>query len=367
MSKFKLSRYLITVEVDENLNDLFSKLIIFSTRTGRSLIVTKGAYELLANKHFDPIPTKVLIRLIGAEILVPNNQDELQTIRDRINKIDEIGLLVNKDLSTSNTLKKNVISTISGLLKTTKLKRINILLNLNKSGYIKSSFFIEELNKIGKCSIDILFDPLQSNPSDLDLIDLIETKQVFIEVKKYDKSSIASYNKFINEIFKKNNSLHVGFYLKTDCFIDVEKKAKKLFSTLLESNNLDTSKLSVRFVSHNQCESQHIAKNEITYMGIVNEYNIEQSIVANQQNFKVIGGKKHNYFDKANFINYDSLSDNYDLRTNFNKTNSQCLNCDFLPLCGGISWKEQMNEFTCPKIRINIKSRLRLRYEYGSD
>ena len=367
MSKFKLSRYLITVEVDDNLNNLFSKVIIFSTRTGRSLIITKGAYELLTNNHLDPIPTKVLIRLIGAEILVPNNQDELETIRDRIHKIDEIRLLVNKDLSASNTLKRNAISAINSLLKTAKLKRISILLNLSKSGYIKSLSFIEELNKIGKCSIDILFDPLQSNPSDLDLIDLIETKQVFIEVKKYDKSSIASYKKFTNEIFKRNNNLHVGFYLKTDCFIDVEKSAKKLFSTLLEINNLDTSKLSIRFVSYNQCENQHIAKNEIAYMGIVNEYNIEQSIVANQQNFKVIGSKKHTYFDKANFINYDSLSDNYDLRTNFNKTSSQCLNCDFLPLCGGVSWTEEMNEFTCPKIKINIESRLRLSYEYGSD
>lgn len=84
--KYKLSRYIHTIENEEILDD---HVILFSTRSGTSIEVKKGLYEKICNLETTQIPEEIFINLIKNEFYVPEFEDELREIlSDNIMSVD---------------------------------------------------------------------------------------------------------------------------------------------------------------------------------------------------------------------------------------------------------------------------------------
>jgi uncharacterized protein len=86
MKKVKLSHYVI---VTDPLKDANSKRILYSTRSGKTLMVPEICYEYLLEGRFDEIPKPVVDKLIETQALVSADEDELLSIvTDNKNSID---------------------------------------------------------------------------------------------------------------------------------------------------------------------------------------------------------------------------------------------------------------------------------------
>lgn len=73
---YKLSYYSI---VSEPL-DTSAKRIIYSTRTGKMLVVSDYCYQCLSNDSIDIIPKSIQEKLIQEKLLVPKNEIEIETV-----------------------------------------------------------------------------------------------------------------------------------------------------------------------------------------------------------------------------------------------------------------------------------------------
>jgi len=77
--KMKVSKYIVIVDqlVDRLMQ---SCLILFSTRTSISLIIREDVWAHVLAKEWDAINSRDLSALIDAEVLVPNEENELDFI-----------------------------------------------------------------------------------------------------------------------------------------------------------------------------------------------------------------------------------------------------------------------------------------------
>jgi uncharacterized protein len=74
MDKLKLSKYLVLSEVDED------KIIVFSSRSCKSIILKKAAFDLLESGQFAGFSNSILSNLIEKNIIVDLAENELNTI-----------------------------------------------------------------------------------------------------------------------------------------------------------------------------------------------------------------------------------------------------------------------------------------------
>jgi uncharacterized protein len=77
--KFKLSKYIATTE-PLNPESRNKERILFSTRTGISILVSESFYSTLQQGEFDKIDLSRLTKLIDYELVVPEETDEFQEI-----------------------------------------------------------------------------------------------------------------------------------------------------------------------------------------------------------------------------------------------------------------------------------------------
>ncbi|MEM6816109.1 MAG: radical SAM protein [Bacteroidota bacterium] len=76
MPKYKLSYYIIVADTP----DATGKKILYSSRSGKGKIVSSLCYDFLINQRFDEIPKSTLDQFIEAKFIVPNHEDELDTV-----------------------------------------------------------------------------------------------------------------------------------------------------------------------------------------------------------------------------------------------------------------------------------------------
>lgn len=89
MNTTKLSHYVIATEP---LAKADGKRLVYSTRSGKTLVVPELCYDYLLSDRIDEIPSSVVKRLFDSQILVPVEEDELSVILDENKKyIDEAG------------------------------------------------------------------------------------------------------------------------------------------------------------------------------------------------------------------------------------------------------------------------------------
>jgi uncharacterized protein len=80
---YKLTRYLVASEIlPEGLGSSPSRLL-FATRTGRSLRLRESVYQKLLAADFEGLTDATLLQLFNLELLVPQVEDEFQTILQR--------------------------------------------------------------------------------------------------------------------------------------------------------------------------------------------------------------------------------------------------------------------------------------------
>ncbi|WP_172406507.1 radical SAM/SPASM domain-containing protein [Pedobacter sp. AJM] len=75
--KFKLSKYMHVIDDPEILD---STAIIYSTRTGISIEMSKRVLDHVMSMNFDQIPDDIMAKIIQMEVFVPENQEELHEI-----------------------------------------------------------------------------------------------------------------------------------------------------------------------------------------------------------------------------------------------------------------------------------------------
>lgn len=79
MNKFKLSYYsVITDIIDEG--DIEKKRIIYSTRTGKALLIKDETYSNIFSNQFEKLTNSEIYRLTEMLIIVPENENELESI-----------------------------------------------------------------------------------------------------------------------------------------------------------------------------------------------------------------------------------------------------------------------------------------------
>ncbi len=143
--KFKLSRYIGATKLPHE-QEIYSKHIIFSTRTGKSLLMNYELYNQLMNGAYEVIPTDMLLKLFNYEIIVPEHENEFQTMmtQNRIG-IDESASLgitiqptsncqlgchycgqVHTKHTMNNIISEKVLQRIETKLQTGKYKSLNI-------------------------------------------------------------------------------------------------------------------------------------------------------------------------------------------------------------------------------------------------
>lgn len=94
MENFKLSFYSVLTDViDINAND--PKRLLYSTRTGREIVVSDSIVQLLLNEQFEMIPDNILFLFLQMEILVPKTEIEF----DELINQNELSLKDSKVLS----------------------------------------------------------------------------------------------------------------------------------------------------------------------------------------------------------------------------------------------------------------------------
>ncbi len=77
METVKLSHYLIATEPLQEANN---KRVLYSTRSGKTLLIPEICYQYLLDGRFNEIPKPVIDKLISNQALVPANEDELLSI-----------------------------------------------------------------------------------------------------------------------------------------------------------------------------------------------------------------------------------------------------------------------------------------------
>lgn len=138
----KLSYYVI---FSEPLNSE-KKRVLFSSRTGKSLVITNICYECLSNGFFNEIPEMIFDRLKSIKAIVPSDENELQSIVDENLENEEAKEVLYEVIQPSamcqlgcyycgqNHVKQNVsadliqsiIKRIEGKIKSRKYKELHI-------------------------------------------------------------------------------------------------------------------------------------------------------------------------------------------------------------------------------------------------
>jgi uncharacterized protein len=84
--KYKLSYYIVTSDAINKEKDR----IIYSTRSNKSFKVNDYSYDFIKNEKFDDIPKEYLDKLIEREIVVPHEENELETIiKENVEQIEK--------------------------------------------------------------------------------------------------------------------------------------------------------------------------------------------------------------------------------------------------------------------------------------
>lgn len=95
--KYKLSRYHVVSAPFVDQIDDESKRLLFATRTAELNIINEGGWRMLESGSLDKLPPRLLNDLKAAQLVVPDDEDELKTILNRNNeaaRTDDVFTLV---------------------------------------------------------------------------------------------------------------------------------------------------------------------------------------------------------------------------------------------------------------------------------
>jgi hypothetical protein len=404
---FKVSNYIITSDSLDGTESLQSEKIVYSTRTGKGIKITNYVLELLKLGQYTSIPDRLFTILMYHEVIVPELEDELETIVQRklLTSIDVSKnsqcILVNSDLVKENTFKNKIIDEINSLLHIHIGKNIDsttVLITIDKGiekGFRLLDFIRTVVQENEFHNIDFSYK-LHISAIDISSIsEFLPLNNPGIErinfVHKGDNGS--SFNQYIKSIakllrFHKYLSLvPIDIYI---VFTEVSAYSNLLESieqlkTLGDFENVNLHivsfpKISSELKSFEQKESQlleNIAKDKIrmSFMPIIDSKYFDEKLF--KRTFERI--------DVVSFARLGISDDNFEFsnlsfakgsdvlaggRVFYNsvyvdsllKDKPKCISCVYLPLCGGRIKKNKTNDLDCPPFTRNFIQKIKNLY-----
>ncbi|MGJ3236590.1 hypothetical protein [Marivirga sp.] len=326
--QFKLSKYIIFHSPEKSDQD---KVMIFSTRLGKAILVTKYVTEKLFRSEFTDLPDKIITNLIYYEILVPIDEDEFSEI------------ICQKSIYQKDR-KLKLRSTLAGCNKTNEKPTNNhVFLTINSREDLYS--FYTHCKDMQKISLELFLNNYISNLTDhlpFNFNSLIN-KMVF----RIDKTNIYDYIVFNEELVRCNH------YLKNSEFVYVIKdqiNTDSLEKLIKLSNNYRlVFDFDFNFDAY---------KNLSNYSGVCFFEDAKASLPknksgSNKEDLFLQNILKGSYQSSFKSILYDDLCEN--------ELNKACESCNIFPLCGGSLGDN--DEPNCPPVKGKIKEILEKRYK----
>ena len=216
---FKLTKYHKIIDSSPDDNNSYKDIIMISLRSGKSIKLKLGLYELLINEEFHDIPDELMLKLIHKEFLCPEVENERYILDKRLSLHDSLAIVydTNYDLSTLEII-KNVI-------KKYNFNRIE-LIYINNSKVSKD--FYKSLKKVTglDCTESIYWSNVDNHN-----IDINDGFNHYLVTNNKDEAF--KYNSLKNTdvlyIYKDSNTIDIELIRKKiSVFIDNSKKIENL-------------------------------------------------------------------------------------------------------------------------------------------
>jgi hypothetical protein len=382
--RFKLSNYCIISDAISSESPQ-SERIIFSTRTGKGISISRYILELVQNSCFDSIPDKVFTILMYHEIIVPEEEDELF-------------MVVNKKLLTANdTICHHKLIQIYPNLTTEIQVQEKLLKYRSINCEIRVSIFINENIELGLSQMRWAKTFLDNNNANEQNI-IFELNFFSIEISSL--INLLPLNNFginsINFIFR-SDIQSASMYLKslTSCakihsyLQEINNEVFIIFShdqynelvdciPLINSQPIFPFKLNiVPILIHDFDQFDYLEKSILRKL---KESKIQMRFIP-EMDFKYTSVEKIdsyeigiNTFGRLGIVDFDLLNrpkitkqlsrlffDDVFAKIILNQE-IKCGKCIFLPLCGGRIDKSKKDDSDCPSFIRNFMDKVKYHY-----
>lgn len=301
--KYKISKYIIS---SDNVNDL-NKNIILSTRSGGKLVVHKDLLSYLNSTDINTIPDDLFFKLIKKEFIVPFNENETSRAIHRNLCYDNVTVLVKEkelQLNFDKLYHRNWENDYDN-------NEVVLAFNIQKESSLNLLLKIKSLNK------KIIF--FSSNT------DLIKSKQKILEELACEMYFFITDEEIVSKL---NLSLelikNITFVLKKEIKNEILK-----FKFIVSKYQL--------------IEDEFVVDNDFSPDSLV------RFMMPSINNSEVSG-----FFKDIGYIAYYLNYNSQYKETTENNFNAKCLQCELLPLCGGIIGKKFNQNGNCPTYKSHL-------------
>ncbi len=386
---FKLSRYVIISDPIEggSAADLSAKRMIFSTRKGMGIVVTNYLVSILNQSDFELIPDHMFNILMYHEILVPEEEEEFES------------LLTQKNCIAQDTKCLEIIIKIAGDqdLNDIVVKKLNDLL-VTDSEYLK--------NNNHRIIIDIDAPDIEELTAHYLLVDNLLAEHNFLQRLNIEcvlkcRSIGKNYNFSVSEKKLAISSLHLLVDQN-----DVSPISVQYLDTIL--GNLNDAQANIYLIikegqldSINQLNNifEYLSLRKKTIRTIVLPFGLSREDIGQKSILKHLSKEKYNFdflpLPGSNY--YSNKTDNqvYPTGATFEFINQwfkdeevaqkkilplftnsydaditdilrnkviKCNNCVYWPMCGGHINKNNYDDNDCPEFVTNFLDKAKLKY-----
>jgi hypothetical protein len=397
---FKLSNYIVTSDSLDGTNNLQSEKIVYSTRTGKGIKITNYVLELLKLGQYTSIPDRLFTILMYHEVIVPELENELETIIQRkiltsiaLSKNSQC-ILVNSNLIKENTFENKITDEIIFLLNAQigkSIDSITVLITIDNS--IERGFrFLELVRTVARkeefCDIDFSY---KLNISNVDISSISEflplnnpgIESINFVYKSSDSLSLSQYIKSIEKLLRFHKYLSLVPINVNLVFTEV-----LVYSNLLESidklrvfsdfknvnlNVIPYPKNSSELKSFEKKESQlleYIEKEKIriSFVPVIDSKYFDEKLFRKTfERIDVVSLARLGIFDDNFELSYDGLIGakvfyNKEYINSLFENKPKCISCIYLPLCGGKINKNKANDLDCPPFTRNFIPKIKNLY-----
>jgi hypothetical protein len=376
---FKKSNYVVESPVPTIGGN--SKKVMFSTRRGMGIMLSDHVTGLVNDGKFDEIPSNIFNILMFHELIVPKDEVEVNEIKNRnvlLNKDDElkrIKLVVdidrNKlDFPNVENIEQNLINGIDR-----GIKDFAICIVGKNEDYLRESslknlkYSIEERNEKARCKFTQVVI-IGGNDTIDEFADIGES--IVVILRSFECKTEEQFNSKID--FIQHLSGRAKHYTSIEVWLIIDGLSLSFLSnelgTLNKLNSL--SNVRVKLSTHTILSEE---KTEILLK-------VLQALSEKQSHFNLLPDptlSSRGLFERSNSLvslefcdiyfkgDYYSVKKRSPFSTDYihllSKSGSRCLECIYLPMCGGtIVAEEDKNANYCPEFIEHIDKRIKLKY-----
>ncbi|MBS1506536.1 MAG: hypothetical protein JSS79_07820 [Bacteroidetes bacterium] len=356
---YKMSAYVVSSSA-KNESAPSDKRLLFSTRTGKGLIVSNFLIQKITNKDFSEIPMNVFLKLSSYEIIVHDDEDEFDIVLGRKKALYKDQADLNLSVNMNQIKPYDVQGEFDELLRAESYKSAHVNFDCNESSpriidldliqkILKESASIKKM----KCSFS-----LECSIQYLSDITQWATENI-VKLRINAKSN--NLDKVRESIDDLNSFLSLGKHVLLNIILD-ELQSENVFDFLTDLSKKNKAKYSITFSSGKKLNKSVYANLELQLLLHLKKLGFDNTSIPNLlpgiQGTSNIGcGIATGYPIKSLFM-YE-FSDESQLY----KLNVPCASCSVFPLCGVRTelWAA-FGDSLCPSFRHNLGDRVALAY-----